>query len=74
MRVTSKGQVTIPQAVREKLRLLPGVEVEFQITKHGVLLKKAEGEESFGKKVIEHMRNKTSVSMTTNEIMKLTRG
>ena len=31
MRVTSKGQVTIPQAIRERLGLLPYSEVEFDI-------------------------------------------
>ena len=31
MRITSKGQVTIPQAVREHAGLLPNTEVEFVI-------------------------------------------
>ena len=31
MRITSKGQVTIPQHIREKLGLLPNTEVEFEI-------------------------------------------
>jgi AbrB family looped-hinge helix DNA binding protein len=31
MRVTSKGQVTIPQEIREKYGMLPGTEVEFQV-------------------------------------------
>jgi len=74
MRVTSKGQVTIPQSVREQMRLVPGVEVEFHITKKGVLLTKAKGKETFGKRIVEHMRNKASVSMSTDEIMALTRG
>ncbi len=42
MRVTSKGQVTIPQAIRERLELLPQSEVEFELVEHGVLLKKAQ--------------------------------
>ena len=29
MRVTSKGQVTIPKAIRDEYGLLPGTEVEF---------------------------------------------
>jgi AbrB family looped-hinge helix DNA binding protein len=28
MRITSKGQLTIPQSVREKAGLMPGVDVE----------------------------------------------
>ena len=31
MRITSKGQVTIPVAIREKAGLLPGTEVDFQL-------------------------------------------
>ena len=31
MKITSKGQVTIPQAVREQARLLPHSEVEFEV-------------------------------------------
>ena len=30
MRITTKGQVTIPQAIREELGLLPGTEVTFE--------------------------------------------
>ncbi|MFP5387992.1 MAG: AbrB/MazE/SpoVT family DNA-binding domain-containing protein, partial [Thermoleophilia bacterium] len=28
-KITSKGQVTIPKAIRDELGLLPGAEVEF---------------------------------------------
>ncbi len=35
MRVTSKGQVTIPQHVRERLGITPGSEVDFQVDEHG---------------------------------------
>ena len=31
MRITTKGQVTIPQAIRERLGLLPYSEVEFDV-------------------------------------------
>jgi AbrB family looped-hinge helix DNA binding protein len=41
MRITSKGQVTIPQEIRELRGLFPSIEVEFKITKQGVLIKKA---------------------------------
>lgn len=39
MRITSKGQVTIPQAIREKAGLLPHTEVEFQYVRGQVVLK-----------------------------------
>jgi antitoxin PrlF len=37
-RLTSKGQVTIPKAVRDRLRLQPGDEIEFVETPEGVRL------------------------------------
>ncbi len=39
MRITSKGQVTIPQAIREKARLLPHTEVEFHYVRGQIVLK-----------------------------------
>jgi antitoxin PrlF len=41
MRIISKGQVTIPQAIREELGLLPQTEVEFHIVGDGVRMRKA---------------------------------
>ena len=35
MRITSKGQVTIPQAIRERAGFLPGTEVEFRLSEDG---------------------------------------
>ena len=35
MKITSKGQVTIPQAVREQAGLLPHSEVEFEVRANG---------------------------------------
>ena len=74
MRITSKGQVTIPLEIREKAGLLPATEVEFEFTKDGVIIKKVKGKKSFGHKLIEHMRGRSDAGMTTEEIMNLTRG
>ena len=38
--ISSKGQITVPAEVREKLGLLPGTEVTFEITKAGALIRK----------------------------------
>src|ERR1051325_10780380 len=38
MRVTSKGQVTIPQHVRALLGITPGSEVDFHVDEHGARL------------------------------------
>ncbi|MGI8438886.1 MAG: AbrB/MazE/SpoVT family DNA-binding domain-containing protein, partial [Thermoleophilaceae bacterium] len=45
MRVTSKGQVTIPQDVRRRLGIEPGSEVQFEVDDHGVrLVRRSAGE------------------------------
>ena len=41
MKITSKGQVTIPVAIREKAGLLPDTEVEFVLSGKRVYLRKA---------------------------------
>ena len=41
MRITSKGQVTIPQAVRERTGLLPNTDVEFVVDGGEVRIVKA---------------------------------
>ena len=38
MRITSKGQVTIPQAIREQAGLHPNSEVEFELRPNGEVL------------------------------------
>ena len=43
MRVTVKGQVTIPKHIRDHLGIEPGSEVEFVREDAGVVLKKAAG-------------------------------
>ena len=73
MRVTTKGQVTIPQHIREKLRITPAAEIDFIEEKgRSYLVKRKE------KKIIirkfRKLRGIATVKMTTDEIMALTRG
>ena len=75
MRITSKGQVTIPIAMREKLGLLPDVEVEFVLDRDSVRIKKARGKKTRGQLIVERLRGSAPPGgMTTNQIMALTRG
>lgn len=74
MKITSKGQVTIPQAVRERHGLLPGTEVRFLDDGKTVRLVKAEGEQRRGKAIVERMRGRAKTRLTTDQIMALTRG
>jgi len=41
MRVTSKGRVTIPQEIRNRLGLLPNTEVEFELAGDHATIRKA---------------------------------
>ena len=74
MRVTSKGQVTIPRSVRQSLGIFPQSEVEFVVEGNTVFLRTVTGETSRGKRLIETLRGSATVRMTTDEIMAFTRG
>ena len=80
MRVTTKGQVTIPVHIREKAGFLPNTEVDFAYDgKGGVRLFRAKKSKAKtrGEKLVEHLieaGRKYPRKMTTDEIMALTRG
>ena len=77
MRITTKGQVTIPQSIREELGLLPNTEVTFDIVDGEARLRKTRGRSrlSRGDGVIGHLRSVgASNKLTTDEIMALMRG
>ncbi|MBI5552896.1 MAG: AbrB/MazE/SpoVT family DNA-binding domain-containing protein [Desulfobacterales bacterium] len=73
MRVTTKGQVTIPQEVREKLGITPAVEIDFVEEKGRFYLVKRCGESKRIRK-FGGLRGVANVKMSTDEIMALTRG
>lgn len=74
MRVTDKGQVTIPKQLREEFGIAPGTQVEFEATTDGILVRRSASEPSAGTRLVERLRGKGDVRMTTDEIMALTRG
>ena len=74
MRVTIKGQVTIPQEIRERHGFLPGTEVRFVDDGNTVRLVKAEAGGGRGKALVARMRGRARTRLTTDEIMALTRG
>ena len=77
MRITSKGQVTIPQDIREAAGLLPNTEVEFLYDGDVVaIVKRADAKrQTRGGRAVATLRaNSRNVRMTTDEIMALTRG
>jgi AbrB family looped-hinge helix DNA binding protein len=77
MRITSKGQVTIPQHIRDKAGFLPNTEVDFELDGPVVKIVKAKRPKAMtrGELIVEHLRrSRGQIRMTTDEIMALTRG
>ena len=76
MRITSKGQVTIPQAFREKAGLLPGTVVEFELVGDAVRIRRAAEPITPGRgaRIVALLRSGPKPRMSTDELMALTRG
>lgn len=79
MKLTSKCQVTVPLAVREKLGLFPGSEVEFVVDGKSAKLvkaKKKKGTMSRGERIVARAIGKGTVNrdLSTDQIMAWTRG
>jgi AbrB family looped-hinge helix DNA binding protein len=76
MRITSKGQVTIPADIRERAGLLPNTDVEFGIEGGVVVVRRAASPpgQSRGERLVARLRGKGDGKMTTDEIMALMRG
>lgn len=69
MRVTQKGQVTIPIAVREALGIHTGSDVEFELDGDGARLVLHDDAAA----QVKRMRGAGDVDLTTDEILALTR-
>ncbi len=70
MRVTQKGQVTIPLAVRRALGIHPGSDVEFEIEDNGARLVV---DQQLAAQEIARMRGAGAGELSTDEILALTR-
>lgn len=73
MRITSKGQVTIPQEIREKMGFLPDTEVEFVIEGSVVKIVKSDREGQRSRRVVDALRGRATSGRSTDDILKLTR-
>lgn len=76
MKLTTKGQVTIPLSIRERLGLLPWTEVEFDVVNDSVRIRKKTTVGGRGQRVVEAMRRapKPKRGMSTDQLMAFTRG
>jgi antitoxin PrlF len=70
VRVTQKGQVTIPLPVRRALGIQPGSDVEFELDERGARLLIDSDRTA---KEIGRMRGAGAGAMSTEEILALTR-
>lgn len=78
MRITEKGQVTIPIEIREAYGFLPHTEVEFVRKGKDVVVRKALGKgkkkQTRGESLVAHLRSfEKYLIMDPNEVLKLTR-
>ena len=74
MRITSKGQVTIPQEIRHRLGLQPETEVEFDVVGNTVRIRKVESRPGRGRGIVDRLRGRATTRLTTDQILALTRG
>lgn len=74
MRVTSKGQVTIPIEIRQQFDIQPESEVEFEVVGNVVHLRKAPGSTQRGQRVLANLLATPYAGPSTEDLMALTRG
>jgi antitoxin PrlF len=74
MKVTEKGQVTIPKELRDALGIGAGSEVEFERRNDTIVVRKSRSADGRGRQLAERLRGRGDVGMSTDEIMALTRG
>jgi AbrB family looped-hinge helix DNA binding protein len=79
MKITSKGQVTIPQAVREQAGLHPHSEVEFVVRPNGdVVIRRVETAVSPVRAAFQKVRGSATArefkGLSTDEFMRFLRG
>ena len=71
MRVTTKGQVTIPKNVREVLGIIPETEIDFREVNGKFYIVKVNKPQAT--KQFKKLRGIATAKMSTDEIMNLTR-
>jgi antitoxin PrlF len=71
--LTTKGQVTIPKLIRDRLRIRPGTKVEFELAEDGRAYLRRVGKRQTRSSRFARMRGTATGGLTTDKIMKLTR-
>ena len=73
MRITTKGQVTIPQRLRLKCGLLPNTEVHFEEADGGVTIRPVLDKHALIEQRLRRARGAASGGIGTDDVMRLTR-
>jgi AbrB family looped-hinge helix DNA binding protein len=71
--MTSKGQITIPQELRERYSMGPGAEVEVVATDEGALVRPV-AHEGRGSRLVAQLRDRADGGLSADEVLRLTRG
>ena len=75
MRITSKGQVTIPQEIREQCGLMPHTQVRFLVENGRVLIEKESGALTPSRDGLQRLRRaRLRTRLSTDELLALSRG
>ena len=73
MKITTKGQVTIPQALRLKFGLLPNTTAVFEETDGGVIIRPDKRRHALIEERLREARGTADANLSSDEIMRLTR-
>jgi AbrB family looped-hinge helix DNA binding protein len=73
MRLNSKGQVTIPAALRERYDLHEGDEVDVVEDGNVLRIVRVEGSQTRGQRAVERMRGRATTTLSTDQLMELLR-
>ncbi len=76
MKITSKGQVTIPKEIRDELGFLPGTEVEMVRDAGEIRVRKQPAGRTRGDEIADRLMRAHGgdIPLSTDEIMRMTRG
>ncbi|MFM9878186.1 MAG: AbrB/MazE/SpoVT family DNA-binding domain-containing protein [Rhodoglobus sp.] len=75
MRITSKGQVTIPQRLRERYGLMPETEVEFVEVEGEIVIRRAGAKsKDRAEELVDRLAGTGQGTMSTDEIIAMMRG
>lgn len=74
MRITTKGQVTIPQEIRERLGLLPHTEVEFIVERGHAVLRPTRGAAAKrARLIVDRLKQGPKMTMSSKQLLALLR-